>query len=77
MKTFYQPLFTHSFPVSNFPLEIFFPSKSFLHHKAKSKMQIPKAKGPKAKAKSKSKKPKAKAQDKKQKPPLPPSGAPL
>jgi hypothetical protein len=56
VQIFYQALFSHSFPFSNFPLAvlfpsvIIFPSKSFPHQKAKSQRQ--KASCPKAKAKS-------------------------
>jgi hypothetical protein len=45
VQTFYQPLLSHSFPFSNFPLAILFPSvilfpsKSFPHQKAKGKNQ--------------------------------------
>jgi hypothetical protein len=75
VQTFYQPLFSHSFPFSNFPLAILFPSvilfpsKSFPHQKAQSKRQKPKAKAPGPKAKDK----KEKAQKKKKKPSCPPS----
>jgi hypothetical protein len=43
VQTFYPPLFSHSFPFSNFPLAILFPSvilfpfKSFPYQKAQSK----------------------------------------
>jgi hypothetical protein len=55
VETFYQPFFSHSFPFSNFPLAILFPSvilfpsKSFPHQKAQSKSQKPKPKKPKGK----------------------------
>jgi hypothetical protein len=54
--TFSQPFFGHSFPFSNFPLAILFPSvilfpyKSFPHQKAYSEKPKPK---PKVKAKGK------------------------
>jgi hypothetical protein len=69
VQTFYQPLFSHSFPFSNFPLAILFssvipfPSKSF--HTKKPKAQSGKTQ---AKAQSKSQRQKAKA-------PNPPSEA--
>jgi hypothetical protein len=50
LQTFYQSLFSHSFPFNNFPLAIFFPSvilipsKSFSHQKPQSKSQKPKPK---------------------------------
>jgi hypothetical protein len=53
VQTFYQPLFSHSFPFSSFPLAILFPSKSFPHKKPKAKHQSEKPK-PKGKAQSKS-----------------------
>jgi hypothetical protein len=55
VQTFYQPLFSHSFPFNNFPLAILFPSKSFPQQKAHSKS--PKGKT-EAKAQGKSKSPK-------------------
>jgi hypothetical protein len=48
VQTFYQPLFSHSFPFSNFPLAVLFPSESVPHQKAKA------PKTSKAKAQSKS-----------------------
>jgi hypothetical protein len=42
VQTFYQSLFSNSFPFSNFPLAIIFPSESFPHQKAQSKRQEPK-----------------------------------
>jgi hypothetical protein len=61
VQTFYQPLFSHAFPFSNFPA-ILFPSKSFPHQKSQSK-------GIKTKPKPKPKKPsKEKASGKNQKP---------
>jgi hypothetical protein len=86
LQTFYQPLFSYSFPFSNFPLAILFllvilfPLESFPHQKAQSGKTQAKAKGKKAK----SKKTQVKAKGKKQKPtakapkakaPSPPSGA--
>jgi hypothetical protein len=69
VQTFYQPLFSHSFSFSNFPLAVLFPSV----------FSLPKAshtKKPKAKDQSKKPKlnPKVKAQGKKAKAPSPPSG---
>jgi hypothetical protein len=61
LQTFYQPLFSHSFPFSNFPLTvlfpsvILFPSKSFPHQKAQSQSLKQKTQ---AKAKGKGKSPK-------------------
>jgi hypothetical protein len=65
VQTFYQPLFSHSFPFSNFPLAILFPSKSFPHQNSQSKRIKPKPK----------KHSKAKVEGKKQKAPSPSSGA--
>jgi hypothetical protein len=42
VQTFFQPLFSHTFPFSNFPLAILFPFKSFPHQKAQSKRIKPK-----------------------------------
>jgi hypothetical protein len=50
VQTFYQTLFSHTFPFGNFPSVILFPSKSFPHQKAQSKTPKPKLK-PKVKAK--------------------------
>jgi hypothetical protein len=50
VQKFYQPLFSHAFPFSNFlsailfPLVILFPSKSFPDQKAESKNRKPKPK---------------------------------
>jgi hypothetical protein len=74
VQTFYQPLFSHSFPFSNFPLAILFPSvilflsKRFPHQKAQRQRQeplIPKQK-PQTKAQSEKPKPKAKPRSKSQ-----------
>jgi hypothetical protein len=55
VQTFYQPLFSHSFPFSNFPAILFpsvilFPSKSFQHQKAQSKRIKPKPQNTEEKA---------------------------
>jgi hypothetical protein len=71
VQSFYQPLFSHSFPFNNFPLAILFPSvilfpsKSFPHQKAQRKSQS--AENPP--------KPEVKAKGKKKKTSSPPSGA--
>jgi hypothetical protein len=71
VQTFYQPLFSHSFPFSNFPLAILFPSvilfpsKNFPHQKTQSKNPSQSLKNPP--------KPKVKAKGKKQKASSPPS----
>jgi hypothetical protein len=51
VQTFYQPLFSHSFPFSNFPLVILFPSPKAQSEKPKSKPKV-KAKGKKQKTSS-------------------------
>jgi hypothetical protein len=76
VQTFYQPLFSRTFPFRNFPLAILFPSvilfpsKSFPPQKAQSKRikPKPKPKPPKIQAQNAQGK-KQKASDKKQKPP--------
>jgi hypothetical protein len=63
LQTFFQPLFSYTFPFNNFPAVlspsvILFPSKNFPHQKAQSKRTKPKPKKPsKAKAKIKKQKP--------------------
>jgi hypothetical protein len=47
VQTFYQPFFSHSFPFSNFPLAILFPSKASHTKKAKASHPKAKAKGKK------------------------------
>jgi hypothetical protein len=57
VQTFYQLLFSHTFPFSNFPLAILFPSvilspsKSPNQESRQSPSQTPKPKKPKAKIK--------------------------
>jgi hypothetical protein len=78
VQTFYQPLFSIFPSTILFPSAIF-PSKTFPHQKAQSKVkassQYSKAKSPpKQKAKSQAKGPKAQSKAPKAKAPLPPSG---
>jgi hypothetical protein len=58
VQIFYQPLFSHTFPFSNFPLAILFPSKNLPHQKAQSKSDTPKN-PPEPSVKAKGKKQKA------------------